>query len=174
MNQELLTKLNEQIAMEIHSANLYLNMSAYFEDEGLDGMAHWLYVQHLEEMDHAMKIFHHIIERGERAEILEIGKPDREFDSVHDVWAKALEHEKMISNSFDEIMAMAYEYKEFKSFTMIQWFVDEQVEEEDTFGGIKDKLEFADCSNNAIMQLNAEMGNRVYTPLADGMMPTAE
>mgnify|MGYP002737415157 CR=1 FL=1 len=172
MNKDLLKLLNDQIAMEIHSANLYLNMSAFFEDEGLDGMAHWLYVQHLEEMDHAMKIYHHIIERGEHAEIGQIDQPERDFEGVFDVWSRALEHEKMISKAFDEIMALAMEQKEFKSLTMIQWFVDEQVEEEDTFGGIKDKLEFSECSKNVLMQMNAQMATRAYNPLPGGMMPT--
>lgn len=171
MDQALLQKMNEQIAIEIGSANLYLNMSTYFELEGLDGMAHWLYVQHLEEMDHAMKLYHHIIDRGEAAVLMQIDQPDNKFASVLDVWKKGLEHEKMITAKFYDMMTIALENKEYKSISLLQWFVDEQVEEENNFSGIVDKIEYADSAKPAIMQMNGAMASRVYNPLPGGMMP---
>lgn len=174
MNQELLQRLNEQISLEIHSAQIYLEMGAYFNEEGLDGMGHWMYYQHLEEMNHAMKIWHHLTERGERPQMLGIERPMHEFASVMDVWEKALEHEKFITKQFDEMMKIALDNQEYKSLSMLQWFVDEQVEEEDTFGGILNKLQWADGAKPAIMQMNAEMSARVYHPLPDGLIPTAE
>ncbi|NMB03522.1 MAG: ferritin [Tissierellia bacterium] len=172
MNQELLQRLNEQIALEIHSAQIYLEMAAYFNDEGLDGMGNWMYYQHLEEMNHAMKIWHHLTERGERPQMLGIERPMNEFDGVMDVWAKALEHEKFITKQFDEMMKIAMDNQEYKSFTMLQWFVDEQVEEEDTFGGIVDQLNWSECSKPAVMQMNNSMAARTYSPMPDGLIPT--
>ncbi len=174
MNKELLQRLNEQIALEIESARLYLEMAGYFNEEGLDGMGNWMYYQHLEEMNLAMKIWHHLDERGERPKMLGINKPMDEFESVMDVWEKALEHEKFITKQFDEMMKIAMDNQEYKSFTMLQWFVDEQVEEEDTFGGIVDKLRWSDCAKPAVMQMNAAMATRGYSPLPDGLIPTGE
>ena len=173
MNQELLKRLNEQISLEIHSAHIYLEMSAYFETEGLDGMAHWLYVQHLEELDHAMKIWHHLVDRGERPQMLAVERPMNEFTSVLDVWQKGLEHEKFITRQFDEMMKIALDNQEYKSLSLLQWYVDEQVEEEDNFSTIVDKIELADNSKPGIMQMNAAMASRVYNPLPVGLMGKA-
>ncbi|WP_459129192.1 ferritin [Guggenheimella bovis] len=171
MHKDLLKKINEQIAMEIHSANFYLNMSAFLQDEGLDGMAHWLYIQHIEELDHAMKLYHYIIQRGEKAEILAIEKPVRKFENVLDVWKKGLEHEKLITKSFHEMMDIAMENKEYQALTLIQWYLDEQIEEEDNFSGIIDKLEYTESAKPAVMQLNAALSTRAYKPLPGGLLP---
>jgi ferritin len=153
---------NEQIMHETFSAYLYLSMVAYFQAEGYDGMATWMRAQAMEEMTHAMKFFDHINERGGEVELLEIKKPQFRWKSPLDAFKAALEHERFISGRINELMKLADGEKDFASKSLLQWFVDEQVEEEDNAGRNVQNLEMIGDSGHGLLMIDREMSARTF------------
>ena len=157
---------NEQIKHETFSAYLYLQMAAYFHDKGLDGMAQWMHVQALEELTHAMKFFDHIVERGGSVELLAIEKPTKTWKSPLDAFKAALKHEEFITGKINELVKLSNAQKDFASQSMLQWFVDEQVEEEANATKNVQMLEMIGDSGNGLMMVDRELGMRTFTPPA--------
>ncbi|MFW5870503.1 MAG: ferritin [Candidatus Sumerlaeota bacterium] len=170
LKEKMEKALNEQVNKELFSSYLYMSMVGYFEDKGLEGMASWMRSQTQEEMVHATKIFNFICERGGRTELLAIDKPDNEWDSPLAAFEAALEHEKFISKSIDDLVELADQEKDHATFTMLQWFVDEQVEEEDSVGSIVDKLQLVGDNGGGVFMIDKELAARtfVYPPPALG------
>ena len=151
---------NDQINEEMFSAYLYLSMSAQFAEESLDGFAAWMAAQAHEEMVHAMKFYNHIIERGGKIELLAIAKPDGDFGKPIDAFKAALKHEEHITACIDKLMNLAIDEKDHPSRSMLQWFVDEQVEEEASVGKVVDQLEMIGDAKNGLIMLDRELGRR--------------
>ncbi len=165
INENMLKALNEQVNKELFSSYLYLSMSAYAESIGLKGFANWLKVQAQEELDHAMKLYNYIIERGGKIELEEIKKPKNNWNSITEVVSEAYEHEQFITNSINELMNLATSEKDYATINMLQWFVNEQVEEEASFLEILDNLNLIGDEKRGLFMLDREMGQRTYTPL---------
>jgi len=160
---------NEQIQHETYSAYLYLSMVAYFHDRGFDGMAQWMRVQAMEELTHAMKFFDHIMGRGGSVELLAIEKPPKTWKSPLDAFKAALKHEQFITGKINELTALSNAQKDFASQSMLQWFVDEQVEEEANATKNVQMLEMVGDSGNGMLMLDRELGTRTFTaPAAPG------
>lgn len=140
--------LVQQIGKEIYSSNLYLSMASWADRNGLEGTANWLYAQAEEEKIHMLKFVQYINDRGGKATIGAIDAPPAEFDTVHDLFKEVLEHEEMISNCINEIVGTTIEQKDFTTNQWVQWFVDEQIEEEKSVRGIIDKLKLIGESGN--------------------------
>lgn len=168
INKKLEEATNAQIQAEMYSANLYLSMSAYFKSIGLDGFAHWMYVQYQEEMFHAMKFFKYLFSRGGKAEIREMEKPQTKFDSPLAVFEKALAHEELVTSLINKLYEISLEEKDYAFQTFIQWYIDEQVEEEESAQGIIDKIKLA--GEGGIYWVDKELGTRTFAPSnpADG------
>jgi ferritin len=154
---------NEQIMHEYFSAYLYLSMAAWLETEGLEGMGRWMRVQALEEMTHAMKFFDHILERGGEPELLAIEKPQAKWDSPLAAFENALAHEQFISGKINDLMTLALAENDHASKTMLQWFVDEQVEEEDNASKNVYNLKMVGDKGQGLLMLDREFGARVFT-----------
>lgn len=152
--------VNEQIAHEFYASHLYLAMAADFEASNYEGFAGWMRMQAQEEHGHAMKLFEFLVERGERIELKQIDKPPVEFGSPADSFRKALEHEQKVTALINELYEAAVEAKDYPTQIMLQWFITEQVEEEDSAGTAVDRLEMAGDNRAAIMFLDAEFGQR--------------
>ncbi|WP_292460682.1 ferritin [Methanothermococcus sp.] len=165
VKDKVLKALNEQINKELFSAYLYLSMSAYAESIGLKGFAQWLKVQYQEELDHAMKFYNYIIERGGKIELESINKPKNEWSSILEVFEDGYEHEKFISESINNLMDLAVSEKDYATMNMLQWFIDEQVEEESSFLEIVDKLKLLDGDKRGLFMLDKDLGQRTYVPL---------
>ncbi len=133
MNQELVAQMNDQITKELYSGYIYLGMAAYFEDEGLSGFAHWMKRQAAEESEHAMKIFEFLAERGERVQLGAIEQPRLEYESPLEVFRAGLEHEEYVTGLINDLYETALDKKDHATAIFLQWFVTEQVEEEDSF-----------------------------------------
>lgn len=161
----ILKALNEQINKELFSAYLYLSMSAYAESIGLKGFAQWLKVQYQEEIDHAMKFYNYVIERGGKIELESIDKPKNEWSSILEVFEDGYEHEQFISESINNLMDLAVSEKDYATMNMLQWFITEQVEEESSFLEIVDKLKLLDGDKRGLFMLDKDLGQRVYVPL---------
>ncbi len=160
MKTNIAKLLNEQIAHEFHSANLYLSMSAYFDARGLKGFSNWMRKQFEEEQEHGLKIYEYLLERGEKVIIGQIDKPECDFTSTLDVMKMSLEHEKKITELIDNIMRHAVEEKDFATINLMNWFVDEQVEEESNVEFIIQQLEMAGDNGSALFMIDRELGHR--------------
>lgn len=160
IKKELQDAINSQITKEIHSANVYLGMAGYFAQENYNGFSHWMRLQADEEMMHAMKLFDYVLERGGQTCIGQIDAPKNEYDSPLDAFKAALKHEEYVTGEINKLMAQAIELKDYAATSFLQWFVDEQVEEEDNTGQIVADVERAGDNRSALFFLDRELGNR--------------
>ena len=160
MDQTVKDLINEQITHEFYAAYLYLAMAAHFEDQNYEGFAQWFRMQAKEEEAHAMKLFDYLVERGARIELQQIDKPTVEFGKPVDAFRAALEHERKVTGLINKIYEAAMEAKDYPSQVMLQWFIEEQVEEEDTTGTAVERLEMAGDNHAALMFLDSQYGER--------------
>lgn len=152
--------LNEQIREELGSAYLYLAMAAYFHEEKLPGMARWMEVQVQEEFEHAMRIYHHVVERGGRVKLEALPEPKFEWASPLEAWKAAYEHERYISDRIHKLVELARQERDYPAEVMLQWFVSEQVEEEDQTRRVVEMLERLGESGRGLLWLDKELGKR--------------
>jgi ferritin len=134
---------NRQIEREGYSSNLYLAMASWAENKGMAGVASWLYVQADEERLHMLKFIKYVNERGGTALLPAFKQPPVKFKSVHDMFKDVYKHEQFISASINEVLAVANDEKDYATANWIQWFVNEQIQEESSARIILDKLELA-------------------------------
>ena len=160
MKEQLESALNDQIQAELYSAYLYLSMSAYCEAINLAGFAHWMRVQAQEEQEHAMKFYDFICDRGGRVVLQAIEQPPVEFESAADVFAKTYEHEQKVTGRINDLYALAVEAKDYASQSFLQWFVDEQVEEEKNASAILEMLKMVGDKGHALLMLDRQLARR--------------
>jgi len=158
---------NDQIKHELESAYIYLSMAAWLNDKGLDGMAEWYKIQTMEEMSHAMKFFDHIAERGGKVVLQDLKQLKTEWESPQEVVKDALAHEEFISGKINELMKLAKETDDFASIPMLNWFVEEQVEEEDNANKNVDMLNMIGESGHGLLMVDKELGGRTFTMPSD-------
>jgi len=154
--------LNEQIVHEMYSAHLYLAMSAWLRDRNLDGYSHWFYVQYKEESDHALIFHNFILNGGGRATLGAIDAPPSEFESLADVLAQSLAHEQLVTSLIYNIADAASAAKDFKTVQFLDWFIKEQVEEEDNASSNIGRLRNFGGDSMGLHALDQEMGVRTY------------
>ena len=123
--------LNEQIKWEMYSANLYLAMSAYLQDAGLTGFSHWMRIQYQEETAHALKFYDFLLSRGGQVTMLSIDAPDANWSNILEIFEETLSHEQEVTRRINELVHLAKEERDFATDIFLQWFVTEQVEEEE-------------------------------------------
>ena len=160
LKEKIEKALNEQINAELYSAYLYQSMAAYFEDKSLDGFARWMDLQAEEEMAHARKIYDYVNERGGRVILDGIEKPKNEWNSNLEVFEDSLAHEEKITAMINDLVALANEENDYATHSFLQWFVDEQVEEEDNVGAIVDKLRLVGDSTQSLFMMDDKLGAR--------------
>lgn len=161
--------LNAQINAEMWSAYLYLSMAAYCHNEGFTGMANWFQVQFKEEQDHAQILFNHVISRGGRVKLEPIDAVETEWASVLAVFENTLQHEKKVTMLINDLYSVALEEKDYAAQSMLKWFIDEQVEEEEGVQDILNHLRMIKDNGYGLYMIDKELGARTYTqasPLA--------
>ncbi len=156
----MLDALNGHVQEELFSANLYLAMSAYCEAIAYKGFARWLRVQHEEELAHARKMLDYVLARGGRANIGPVPAPPREFGNIVQVFEAVAQHERKVSETIDRLYAAAIAEKDNAAQVFLQWFVNEQVEEEANVAEILDKLRMVDGRPGSALYLDKEYGKR--------------
>ena len=156
----MVAAINDQIKAEFDSAYIYLAMSAYFEDAGLSGMSHWLKKQYKEEVEHAEKFIDYLYERGARVIIPDIAKPKDTYTDALEVFKTAYAHEQYVTSRIYKLVDMAVAEKDYATQSMLKWFVDEQMEEEDNTGGIVAKLEFLGGDKHGVYTVDRELSAR--------------
>jgi len=166
LSEKLLNELNKQIKYELESAHYYVAMEAYFDSNGLSGFANFFKVQAEEERFHAQKFYDFVYEMDADVEITALELVGKDFDSHVDVFKKALKHEKFVTSRIYELMEIAEEEKEYATQSMLKWFIDEQVEEENSMKDMIIKLERVKESGNGLYMLDKELAGRTFTPPA--------
>lgn len=166
LSKKLEEALNAQINAEFWSAYLYLSMSADFASKGLPGFANWMEIQFKEEQDHAMKFLNYILSRGGKVELKPIAKVEKSWKSPLAAFKSTLEHEQVVTKLINDLYALATEEKDYATQSMLKWFIDEQVEEEENAQALIDTLTLLDGNGYGIYQLEKELAARVYTPIA--------
>ena len=160
LESKIETALNEQINQELDAAHNYLAMSAYLDRTNLSGFASWMKIQHDEELEHAMRLYQYVLDRGGRVELGAIDKPRTDYEDIHEVFRKALEMEKANTASIHALYRLATEQHDFATQSHLQWFLDEQVEEEKIFDEVRALLEMAGNDKSALLMLNEKLGAR--------------
>lgn len=158
LSKTMTERLNGQINLEFYSSNLYLQMAAWCDHKGYGGCGSFLKQHAAEEMMHMQKLFHYVSETGGLPLLGLIEAPPSDFNDLGDVFKKTLEHERYITNKINEVVAVAFEEKDFSSFQFLQWYVSEQHEEEALFQGIVDKIEIIGLDGRGIYFLDKEIG----------------
>jgi ferritin len=153
--------LNEQINKEMYSSYLYLAMSAYSSSIGLPGFAHWFKVQVQEENIHAMKMYDYITAQGGRVKLKEIKEPPLEFGTPMDIFQQTLKHEKFVTSLINGLVDLARAEKDDNTASFLQWYVDEQVEEEENDNEIIAKLIDVGENKITLSELDAELAKRL-------------
>jgi ferritin len=156
--------LNDQIRKEFYSSYLYLSMAAQFESMNMKGFAHWMQVQASEETKHGMKIYGHVNERNGKVTLQAIEAPPSQWKSAKEIFTQAYKHEQKVTESINKIVELARAEKDNATEIFLQWFVNEQVEEEASTNEIIKKLELIGDSGPARIMLDAELGKRATSP----------
>lgn len=166
MNDRAMEAINEQIKWEFYSAYLYLSMSSWFESIGLKGFANWERIQAMEERDHAMKFYTYVLSRGGRVILQSIDAPPSEWESPLAAYEFQLSHEKAVTARIENLMNIAIEEKDHATASMLQWFINEQVEEEENAKSIVDQLKLVsgETGKGLLYMLDKDLGARVYNP----------
>lgn len=162
ISQEMQKLLNEQLQKEFYSAYLYLSMVAYFEEQNLKGFANFFRVQVQEERDHAMMFFKYISHVQGTVKLLQINQPDIVFNSPLEVFEAAYNHELFVTRSIYSIVDQSIEEKDHKTNSFLQWFVNEQAEEEANMDDNVKKLQLIGDDKRGILMMDAELMARVY------------
>lgn len=160
LEKKINNALNDQIAMEAYASAYYLAMASWCEQKGFQGSANFFYKQSEEERMHMLKIFRYVNEADGRALSPAVPQPAHDFASYNNLFETSLEHEKKVTASIHEIMKLASEANDFRTLNLLQWFVDEQLEEEKQMQTILDKLKLIGKDGVGLYMLDSELGQR--------------
>ncbi len=158
--ERLQNAINDQIAAEFYSAYLYLAMSAYFESKDLPGMAHWMRMQYEEEVIHALKFFDYMNDRGAPVVLNAIDAPPAEFGSVTEVFEEVLAHEQKVTSLIHNLYTLAVEEGDYPTQSLLQWYIDEQVEEEKSASEVLARVKMVQDYPPGLLMMDQELAAR--------------
>ncbi len=160
ISKKMQDAINVQMKNEYDNAFLYLSIASWFEQKSLKGFAHWNFVQYQEEQEHALKFYNYLLERQGEAIVDAVAKPQKDWNSVIDVFKDILAKEKETTENIYKLYEIALEEKDYTTQGFLKWYLDEQVEEEDNASTILEKLEMIGDSKSALVLLDKELGER--------------
>jgi ferritin len=152
--------INEQIKNEFYSAYLYLSMSAHFQEKNLPGFAAWLRIQFQEEQTHALKLYEHVLDRGGHVDLKAISQPPAEWKTDLEAFQQVLEHEQRVTALIHKLYETALAEKDYAAQVLLQWFINEQVEEEKNAAEIVEHLNLIEARASAVLMLDHRLGKR--------------
>ena len=164
ISERLFNELNKQINFEFYSAHIYLAMAAYCAAEDFDGFSNFFKVQAEEERFHAMKFYNYVNEMNGRVILEAMPEPQNHYNSLLDVFEIAYNHEKIVTSKIYNLTDIATEEREHATISLLKWFIDEQVEEENNFSSLIKKLKRIGNDSAALYMLDAELAARVFVP----------
>ena len=160
LSKKLENAINKQINVELWSAYLYLSMSTHYTHEGLPGVANWFTQQFHEEQEHAMKFMEYMSSRGSRVLLEPLNEVQTSWNSLSEAFGDALAHEKVVTANINNLVTLARQEQDYATENMLQWFISEQVEEEESVQEILDALNLIGDKGHAIYMLDKELGRR--------------
>lgn len=155
--------LNDQINKEMYSAYLYLDFSNFYNDKGLGGFSNWYYIQAQEEMDHAIGILRYLQDNDYHVTLSAIHKPDKVLEKLSDPLTLGLEHERYVTELIHNIYHEAYQIHDYRTMKFLDWYVEEQGEEEKNASNLITKFELFGNDPKTLYSLNSELASRTYT-----------
>ncbi len=170
MNEKLQQAFSEQINKEYYSAFLYLAMSNWLNENGYGGLANWNYVQYQEELAHAQNLFHYMQYRDVATKFFTIAEPDSAWQSPLDVFEHILAHEKTVTESINNLSSLALSTSDHAAYIFLQWYVSEQVEEENSANDVISRLKIAGDNGAALLEMDTTLGARAFNaPVVPGI-----
>ena len=163
LSKKLLQGLNDQINFEFYSSYTYLAMAGYCESIDLSGFANFFRVQAKEELDHAMKLYDYVYQKNGSVVLEQVNKPQGDYDGIIDVFEKGYEHEQLVTRKIYELTDIAYEEREHSTISLLKWFIDEQVEEENNFNSLVKRVRRIQDNPAGLYLMDDELATRVYT-----------
>jgi ferritin len=160
LTEKMQTALNGQLNAELYSSYLYLSMNAYFKTVNLDGFANWMYYQAQEELEHSLKFYDFVIQRGGKVQLTQIAAPPTEWDSPMAVFEATLAHEQKVTGLINDLVEIAHEERDHATNIFLQWFVSEQVEEEESVGGVLEQLKLMGDAKGGLFMIDRELAKR--------------
>jgi len=160
ISKKMATALNKQIKLEMDSAYIYMAMSNWCTEQGLDGFASWMWNQYNEEMDHAKRIYDFMHDVGATVVLEQIDKPKVSWKGPQSMFEVTLAHEQMVTAAIHKLYALAKAEKQHPAEVMLQWFVTEQVEEEATASAILERIKMVGEKTNGIWWIDKELAKR--------------
>lgn len=164
LSDNLLKKLNDQINFEFYSSYTYLAMASYAESIDLSGFANFFRVQAQEELFHAMKLYDYVFQKNGFVELESISKPNHKYENIIDAFEKGYAHEQMVTSRIYELADLASEEREHSTMSLLRWFIDEQVEEENSFNSLLKRVKRSKDNPAALYMMDDELATRVFTP----------
>lgn len=162
INEKLEKAFNDQINKELYSEYLYLSMQAYFERLNLKGFVNWMSVQVQEEHAHALGMFDYLNQRGGNVQLETIDKPETDWESPLAVFEQVLEHEEYVTSRINALMDVAEETKDRAAMSFLNWYLKEQVEEEDNVGNVLATLKLIGDDKKALLMLDKDLATRTF------------
>ena len=160
ISEKMQDAISGQLNAELYSSYLYLSMNAYFKSINLDGFANWMHYQAQEELTHAMKFYDFINQRGGRVNLLQIEAPPSQWNSPQAVFEATLEHEQKVTGLINELVELALSEHDHASNIFLQWFVSEQVEEEENVTGVLEQLKLMGEAKGGLFMIDRELAKR--------------
>ena len=160
ISDKMTKEINAQINRELYSAYLYLAMSSDAMNKGFKGAASWFAVQFKEEQEHALRFIKYLQDQGSKVDLQAIDAPKKSWKDLLDMFQSTLAHEKGVTANLNKLMAVAVEEKDFATQGAVQWFINEQVEEESNDNEILWMLEMASGSKGALFMADKKLGSR--------------
>jgi ferritin len=167
LHEKMEKAINDQMNHELYSSYLYLSMSAYFESINLKGFANWMRVQTMEEQTHAKRFYDFVSARGGRVVLSAIEAPPVEWESALAVFEDALKHERGVTGRINDLVDLSVELRDHATKSYLNWFVDEQVEEEATADEIIQSLKLSENNPSGLFMIDKELGQRAFAAPAD-------
>lgn len=160
ITKKMAKALNIQLNHEFYSAYLYLSMSAYCSKKDFNGAAGWFLLQYQEELEHATRIYNYIIDQGAIVSLQEIDRPEKKFGSLLEIYQKSLAHEQMMTCMLNDLSNNALNEKDHATYNLLQWFVNEQVEEEAILNEIISKIKLVKDDGYGLLMIDNELAKR--------------
>ena len=164
LSKKMYAALNKHLNTELYSAYLYLNMSSAANVMGFKGTASWFMVQYQEEMVHFMKFYTYLNSQGEQAAVDQMAAPESSFTGLLPMFEATLKHEQFITRCINDLTELAVKEKDHATQIFLQWFITEQIEEEENDRELIGKLKLIGDNGYGLLMLDGELGARVFTP----------
>ena len=162
LNKKIEKAMNDQINAEFWSAHLYLSMSAWLSEQNLPGFSNWMYIQYKEEDTHALKFFRYVNERGGRVKLQSVAEVPSEWKTPLEIFQQTLDHERVVTSGIYKIMELALAEKDYATVSFLQWYINEQVEEEATAEDYLNKLKMIEKNPAGMYAMDKELGARAF------------